>query len=407
MREASHTLFVTWDGPAQNYMESLFFPIFAHAQCEDLRIDVLQFTWASDEQVQGIQKSAAQHGLYYEHVPTIARPKKIAVPLSILMGAKKIVSVAKQRKIDTLMPRSIIPAAMCLLAIRLNPELKLVFDADGLMADERVDFAGWRASGVMYRLFRDWESQAVRHARAVITRSFHAKRTLHARAGAGLDPDKIHVLPNAKDHTIFKPLEPQQRTAVRQKLGISDDALVLAYAGSLGPQYHPEEMLALFRLVQERHEDTHLLVMSGMQDVMHDLIQDLPESVARRISVMRCPPEDVAKHIAASDLGLSLREPSFSQQAVCPIKVVEYMLCGLPTVMIRGVGDLDERFQDLEGLYVVDDVTRTSLEQCASWCVKTLQPKRQLWSEGLRAHAIEEFGMDSVSAKLRALLMSR
>lgn len=407
---ATRALFVTWDGVAQNYMQSLFFPIFAHAQQVDrerspLDIQILQFTWAPDAQLAQIRQSARTHGLVYHHEPTLQRPKQLAVPAMILWGARRVLQVAHAQKIDVLMPRSIIPAAMCLLAKRFDPSLRIVFDADGLMADERVDFSGWRPGGVMYRLFRDWEAQAIRASEAVITRSSHAKKTLLARAGAGTPSSRIHVLPNAKDDALFTLLSKKERSAVRDELGVPHDATLIAYAGSLGPQYHPAEMIELFTSVHARDPKAHMLLMSGMPDVVAPLLAKLPDEIANRVILKTCAPAEVARFLAASDVGLSLREPTFSQQAVCPIKVVEYMLCGLPTVMIRGVGDLDDRFEDLAGLHVLEDVTPPSLDACAAWCVEMAHTTTST-AKTLRERAISEFGIGPISAKLHTLLTS-
>lgn len=407
---STRALFVTWDGVAQNYMQSLFFPIFAHAQRveredDPLDIEILQFTWASDAQVSQIRQSARTHGLTYHHEPTLQRPKQLAVPAMILWGARRVLQVAHEQRIDVLMPRSIIPAAMCLLAKRFDPSLRMVFDADGLMADERVDFSGWRPGGVMYRLFRDWEAQAIRASQSVITRSSHAKKTLLARAGAGTPSSRIHVLPNAKDDALFKLLSKKERGAVRDELGVPHDATLIAYAGSLGPQYHPAEMIELFTLVQARDPSAHMLIMSGMPDVVAPLLARLPDTIANRVILKTCAPPEVARFLAASDVGLSLREPTFSQQAVCPIKVVEYMLCGLPTVMIRGVGDLDDRFDGLDGLHVLEDVEPSTLEACATWCTEVAQ-SHTATSKTLRQHALSEFGIGPISTKLHHLLTS-
>lgn len=400
----SRTLFVTWDGPAQNYMQALFFPTFARAQRDDLTIDVLQFTWADEAHVASTARSAARHNLRYTRVHTLRRPRQLAVPAMILLGARRIIQEIDAREIHTLMPRSIIPAAMCMLARRSRPDVRLVFDADGFMADERVDFAGWNPQGVMYRLFRDWEAQAVRSADAVITRSNRAREILRARAGAGAPHDHIHVLPNAKDDAIFAPVSSAQRLAIRARHGIPADAPLLVYAGSLGPQYHPADMLTLFEAISTHCPDAHMLVMSGMGEVLEELLKGRDASTRERVIITRCPPEEVAENLAAADLGLSLREPSFSQQGVCPIKVVEYMLCGVPTVMIAGVGDLDERFEDAPGLHVIPDTSKAALEACATWFTRDALTARATWGEQLRTQGLREFGIAQASARLHDLL---
>lgn len=57
-------------------------------------------------------------------------------------------------------------------------------------------------------------------------------------------------------------------------------------------------------------------------------------------------PHDVRAELGAADLALAFREPSFSQCAVAPIKVGEYLLAGLPVVANLGVGDLEANLTD-------------------------------------------------------------
>ena len=404
----TRTLFVTWDGPAQNYMEALFFPIFARAQqlaTLPLHIGIMQFTWTDAASRARIAQSAAAHSLSYCGHDAVRRPRQLAVPAMIAYGAARLIQEIDRGRWDTLMPRSIIPAAMCLLAIKARPHTRLIFDADGLMADERVDFAGWSASGAQYRLFRDWEAQTLRRAQSVIVRSLHARRILAARAGAGFDERKIHVIPNAKDPHHFTPLSAAQRATTRDALNIPQDAPLLAYAGSLGPQYHPRAMLATHQALLKRAPNAHLLVLSGMSEVMQDLLKALEPHERAQVIIKRCSSAEVASLLAAADVGLSLRQPSFSQQAVCPIKIAEYLLCGLPVVMLRGVGDLDERLTGCQALHVMEDVSEAQIERAADWVIQdVLGARASRLSEQAREAGLAHFALDSCAHQLAALL---
>lgn len=56
-------------------------------------------------------------------------------------------------------------------------------------------------------------------------------------------------------------------------------------------------------------------------------------------TVKRSAPADVAGYLAAADAGIAFRTPSFAMQAVAPVKVAEYLLCGLPVVGTAAIGD--------------------------------------------------------------------
>ena len=115
--------------------------------------------------------------------PVWRTPQAPATAAMIAKGALDLVRYVRRHRIEVLMPRSIIPAGMALLALRFLPDVKLLFDADGLMADERADFGGWSREGKPYRALRAIEAAAVRRADVVITRTHRAKRILAERAG--------------------------------------------------------------------------------------------------------------------------------------------------------------------------------------------------------------------------------
>jgi len=60
-----NSLFISWDGPAQNYMESLFLPIYERVQSGDLSIRVLQFTWGNESITESVAETAAEAGIGY------------------------------------------------------------------------------------------------------------------------------------------------------------------------------------------------------------------------------------------------------------------------------------------------------------------------------------------------------
>lgn len=362
-------LFVTWDGPGTRYLESLFFPILAQLREVVRSSHVLQFTYADSAETERSRAAAAEYGLGYRAIPVPA-PQRVGhlTALTIAAGAAIVASEARRTNARIIMPRSTIPAMMALLAPNATKDRTTVFDADGLMQDERVDFGNWSASGLQYRVFRDVESMLVRRADAVITRTLAAKRILVARAGAGVDETKIHVIPNGKDAKIFRPIRGTTRAAVRAELGVAADSLLLVYCGSLGPQYYPEAMLSLFAFCQAWRSDVRMLWLTNHLHEAKRFAASVNEHEERLI-IRSVEPNDVPRYLGASDIGLALRAPTFSQRAVCPIKVGEYLLCGLPVIAVRGVGDLDEQLTNFPGAHLMDHVDADTIATAAAWAI--------------------------------------
>jgi glycosyltransferase involved in cell wall biosynthesis len=206
------------------------------------------------------------------------------------------------------------------------------------MADERLDFGGWRADGVSYRALRAVEAEGVRRARAVICRTEHARGILARRSRLAGSEEKIFVAPNPKDSTLFAPQTSAERERTRAQYGISTGAPWVVYVGSIGPQYCPELMLDACSRIHERRPDARFSLFTFHAAELERRLRSRP-ALAAALSLGQLQPAEVPRVLAAADLGLAPRQPHFSQLGISPIKVGEYLLCGTPVVASR-VGDL-------------------------------------------------------------------
>jgi len=381
-------LFVTWDGPDQNYLQSLFFPIFVGMRAHGFRVDVLQFRWGTEQQTAQVSAAATASAIGYRSVQIRRRPKLLGALGSVAYGALILGQVLRRREFDLVMPRSILPGQMLNLA---RSSIPVVFDADGLPADERVEFAGWSAHGGLYRVWRDIEAEAVRRASAVITRTRAAKAVLLERAGPQTCAEGIIVAPNGKDENVFSPGQPEQRALTRRQCGIPEQVPWLVFAGSIGPQYRPDALLALYRLVLARAPDARLTILTGQEAEVLALLSSQGLTSAN-VNVLRAAPDDVPKYLAAADLGLAFRAASFSQRAVSPIKVAEYLLCGLPVLANTGVGDLDQQVPASAGRLLADTEPE-SLLGAADWFVREVCVQRERYREAARAAGLASFSL--------------
>lgn len=398
-------LFVTWDGSGPNYLESLFFPIFKRLQDNATHpFHVLQFTWTTPEQIEATRRAAVAAGIQYSASSAWRKPAGPATAGMIVRGALEIVRHARKHSITVLMPRSLIPAAMALVAQKWLPGVKLFFDADGMMADERVDFGGWSRRGPSYLALRSIERRALRQAHCVMTRTSRAKKILLERAGPMTNAAKIHVIPNGKDEDVFVPGTSNERQRLRSELGIGPDAPLLVYSGSIGPQYYPREMLTLFAEVHSARPDACLLVLTTNEEAVRALLSK--DAIPRdSVRVMRVEPRDVPRYLAASDLGLALRAQSFSQQAVSPIKIAEYLLCGLPVLSTAGIGDLSLQLDSSVGK-LIDNVAPASLHAARRWLFDDVLPFRERYRGACRECGVDVFGLTRCVLRYQVALQS-
>lgn len=378
-------LFLTWDGPEQNYLESLFFPLLDRVSKGDFEIHVLQFTWG-DLNINGsVDRAAKDLGFHYSRVDIVRRPLSLATAAMIMKGRWEVERYVRQFQIDVVVARSIIPAAMV-----ANSSAKFVFDTDGLMADERVDFGGWSPNGVSYRVFRELERLACMRADVIVTRTERARDVLIARVGGALDSNRFVAIPNGKDTTVFSPSHE------------TSGSVNVIYVGSLGPQYVPESMFRFFSEVLKRRPEAHFKMLTGQVDLARNFAKESglkPES----FHAERVPPSEVPRHIARANLGLALRLPSFSQCGVAPIKVAEYLLCGVPVLANPGVGDLDRQIDTNVGI-LVEDPLLEDWATVAGQFTESILPNIEKVRLESRARGLELFDLEIVAKKYREVL---
>lgn len=395
-------LFVTWDGPQVSYLRTLFLPIFARLQQAGIRFHVLQFGWGDPSNIAANRAACEEQGVSYEHVRVLRHPVAGGALLTALWGVFRVMRAVRRSGASVLMPRSTLPALTCLLVAR-RLKLRVVFDADGLPLDERVDFASQSPSAWSHRLLRDTEAQAVRCADVVLTRSRKAVAILQARAGAGTDTAKFHVVGNGRNPDVFRTVSSEERFRTRSKLGVPLDAPLLVYAGSLGPQYCLAEMLQLFRHVLNRRSDARLLLLTASKDIVERSLE-MKGIGAGLVITQHVPPDSVPAYLACADVGIALRRESFSMQGVAPVKLGEYLLCGLPIICSAGIGD-DERLPAQVALTLID-TDDDSLRFAANWFLDTALGRAHEAARSSRAVGMERFSIDTTVSGYREALLS-
>lgn len=380
-------LFVTWDGPQVHYLESLFLPIFSGLRSEGFEFDILQFRWGSPAEEAAVRAACAEAGCGYRSVG-IWRWGALGAFATALLGGLRIRGAVRRFGSDAVMPRSVLPSLAVLAGG--GPGLRpVLLDADGLEPDERVEFAGMNAAGIPYRLLRDIEAQMVRKSTSVLVRTAAAREILMARAGPPADPAKYSIVANGRDGRAFHPSDDEGRRAVRSELGIAADAPLIVYVGSFGPKYRTNAIGELAMALRARRADTRLLILSlAPEQVRAELFARFPK-LAEFATVVRAPPRDVARYIAAADVGTVFITETFSTRTVLPVKTGEYLLCGVPTVGTASIGDNEAA---LEAGVFFDD--RRGPDEASRWVAEEVLPAREEYRRRARSIGMEHFSLE-------------
>jgi glycosyltransferase involved in cell wall biosynthesis len=381
----SRILFVTWDGPQVSYLESLFVPIFERLEARGLQFDVLQFRWGDPALTIRAARRCRDAGIGYRAV-VVPRGVPVVGPfVAAVSGSRETRAAVEDFKSDFVMPRSLLPALSVLAAggSRLRP---VIYDADGLEADERADFRGLSPASPVYRMLRIIERRAVRAATSVLVRTNEAADVLAQRSS--VERERFHVVTNGRDPSLFRPPIAEERRRTRSELGLPADAPVLVYSGSIGPQYRLDKVGETIAAVRRRSPDARLLVLTSEPSNAIDVLEGHSPGIAQVTTVLSTEPERVSLYLGAADAGLSFRSDAFSTCAIAPVKLGEYLLCGLPVI---GTARAAARRLDPE-IFFPDSAP---LDAAADWLLGTVIPNREALREKARQCGLEHFSLDA------------
>jgi len=282
-------------------------------------------------------------------------------------------------------------AGMALLAQRARPTLRLLYDADGLLADERVDFSGWNPDGRAYRTLRAIEDATVERADALIARTSWAVGILGDRAKVDIRPKSV-VVTNGRDERVFNPSSHDDRVRIRKDLGVVEGAPLVTFVGSITDKYLPDRLAELLRLIAQKHTGTHVLLLTPFAtEAKH--VASTAGLASQQVTITQIPHHEVPGYVAASDVGIALIAAAFSTKAVSAVKVGEYLLCGTPVVASRGFGDIESDIDEDVG-HLVNPMDDADLERTAAWVVHEVLPDREGYRMRCRERGVDRFSLN-------------
>jgi glycosyltransferase involved in cell wall biosynthesis len=352
-------LFISWDGTQTSYIKSLFLPIFRNLKEKyDYNFHIIQFTWSGSNETLELKSFCEQNGIAYKKIKVFRKQASLGLLKAIFFQSRQVLKYIKANDIDTVMPRGT-TSAMIFNSISSKAKVKYLYDADGFSQDERVDFGSWTSLSFKYRIYRDSEFKAIHKADGIIVRSSEAANILSARAGSGFKAGKITVINNGKDPSDFT-IKPQSE--------LLSKGLKFIYVGSIGPQYKLDNMLSIYQSAFEKDNTSSFTILTGNQELVREKLSRYSTAFCKSVILKKVDPSDVPSYIAESDVGFALREANFSMKGVAPIKLSEYLLCGIPVIASKGIGDSETYLQNTKAAFLLGYHDECKIDEIISWC---------------------------------------
>jgi len=234
--------------------------------------------------------------------------------------------------------------------VALAHELNVLLVVE-LNAPLAVEQSAYRATG-LGELAAQAERWALLQADAVLTVSAPLRDYV---VSLGVELGRVQVVPNGVDATLFHPAPPEPSIRARWGLG---NGPVLGFVGGLRRWHGVEALPTLLERLVQRYRGLRLVIV-GDGPLRGELEHTLKERGLTRSVVFTgsLPHEEVADLIRQFDVALAPYSKPEHAFYFSPLKLFEYMACGVP-VVAAALGQIAEIVRDGETglLYPPDEL---------------------------------------------------
>lgn len=402
----SNALYLSYDGMCDPLGASQVLPYLTGLARRGHRITLISFEKPerTAEERAAVGHNCAEAGIAWHPLPYHKRPPLVSSIYDVWRMRRLAFRLHRDRHFDLVHCRSDLPALVG-LAMKRRFGLPFVFDMRGFWADERREAGAWKDSNplfhAVYRYFKRRERDFWAEADQIVSLTHEAAAVLETERSPGARVAPVTVIPCCVDFRVFPAIDDAARSRARAKLGIGPNEHVLAYIGSLGGNYMLGEMLGLFRVYRQRYGSAKFLFVTQVRertirDVVNERGLDQGDIVVRPAHR-----DEVAGLVAAADLGIAFKQPSFSAKACSPTKLGEMLALELPVVVNDGVGDVAKVVDDCGAGVVVsgfgEDEYRRALD-----ALDNLKPDMERW----RSRARHWFDLDAAIDRYDSIYLS-
>ena len=306
--ESFDLTYMTIDSLSEGVASSQITPLITRLSKAGLRVNLITF-----------EKSQPNHDLLKQfHSLGITWNARPFGPNGLIAGVERLNILRREvPRTKVIHARSDIPAVSGIL----SHEAPLLWDVRSLWADQKILIQENRGNRALYRAYRKLEGFAARNSHAMSTLTHAVVPILESR-NSGL-PSLRSVVPTTVDLNKF---------VINPNVPVINHAL---FSGTYN-DYYDLELSARFIKEMRKHADIEAHWARPMESGRSQL--NVGES-----KIMRCLQTEMSQIIPNYSFGVSICKlnagPSLT--ASMPTKIAEFLACGKPVVVNKGLGDMD------------------------------------------------------------------
>lgn len=338
-------LFVSYNGMLDPLGQSQVIPYLKELSKAGARFTLLSYEREHAYHDEGrrrcemLRAELAKSGIEWHWLRYHKRPSLPATAFDVAAGVRFAGRLVNRNQIEMVHARSHI-AAMIGLRLKQRFGVKMIFDVRGLMAEEYVDAGHWQANSATTRLAKNMEARALSAADGIVTLTDALWTEMQRWPSLKSRLVAHETIPCCIDLEAFC-FNGRARAERRAALGVAA-RFVLVYSGSIGGWYMTSEMAAFFAALKRQSPGAFFLWLTQGNKSIVDQAMTAAAIDAEEYLVRSVAPADVPSWLNAGDAGIAFYRPGTSRLGTSPVKVSEYLACGLPVVVNAGIGDSDE-----------------------------------------------------------------
>jgi len=202
----------------------------------------------------------------------------------------------------------------------------LVFDFQGSLTGEMIDHGFLHRDSLFHYPLRQLEGFINRLPQIIIVSSHHAARLL--REEFDCRQKEIHVLPDGVNTDLFRPGSKEEKSALKERLGLPSQSRVVVYLGLLAEYQGTSLLLQAAGELAESYPDLHFLIM-GHPNVDHYRALAGEMGISGRVTFTgRIHYLQAPRFLDLGDVAVGPKMSATEGSG----KLANYMAMGLPTV---------------------------------------------------------------------------
>ena len=244
--------------------------------------------------------------------------------------------------------RGIFSANLALISKR--NQCKIIYDGRGAINAEQIEYGVYNNTGLENKIY-NLEKRAVLETDYRISvsnkllnywyRDFNYKSKDHV------------VIPSSCSNNY------NNKVLDREDLNISENSILVVFSGSISKWHSYSKMISDFTKILNKNPRVNLLFLSKL----NSHIALIKNKFAERVFVFWVDPKDVFPYLNIADYGYVVREDSITNQVASPVKVAEYLSCGLKVLISKNLGDYSEIIEKNDLGYIIRNDNTINLEK--------------------------------------------